>query len=154
MKLSMPGRRLFLTGVFENIIDIFCMVIIDTLLSSFILIIKLWWIIVMWIGYVETCHMNIKRHTLHIIVSWHNTKQWPKGHTSDLMMIIRLSTHILTIIIREMDKLNTHSSIYYMKENGENWLNIRHTLNRMYLTSISEIQYLQVHLHNDDNEIV
>ena len=35
-----------------------------------------------------------------------------------------------------MGKLNTHSPIYCMKDNWENWLNLRHTLDRMYLTSI------------------
>ena len=32
--------------------------------------------------------------------------------------------------------------------------NPRHTLDRVYLTSISEIQYLQKRLHNDDDEEV
>ena len=38
------------------------------------------------------------------------------GHSADLIMI-RWSTHILTIIIRKNDKLNTHSPIYCMKYN-------------------------------------
>ena len=52
---------------------------------------------------------NIERHTAHTIVSWTDPKQWQMGHTSDLMMIIRSNTGILTIVIREMGKLNTHS---------------------------------------------
>ena len=36
---------------------------------------------------------NIIRHTPHTIVSWPNLKQWLMIHTSDLMMIIRQSTH-------------------------------------------------------------
>ena len=36
---------------------------------------------------------NIVRHTAHTIVSWPNPKQWLMIHTSDLMMIIRQSTH-------------------------------------------------------------
>ena len=31
-----------------------------------------------------------------------------------------------------------------MKDNWENWLNLKHTLDRMYLTSISEVQYLDI----------
>ena len=41
------------------------------------------------------------------------------------MMIIRQSTHILTIITREMGKLNTYSRIYCMKDNWEAWPNLR-----------------------------
>ena len=37
---------------------------------------------------------NIKRrHTAHTIVSWPNPEQWLMIHTSNLIMIIRLSTH-------------------------------------------------------------
>ena len=46
-----------------------------------------------------------------------------------------------TIIIRKMGKLSTHSPIY-CKNVNENWLNVRHALARMHLTSILEIQYL------------
>ena len=66
----------------------------------------------------------------HIIVSWHNPKQCQMGHTSDLMMITRPSTCILKII-RDIDKLNTHKPIYCIKDNWKNWLNLRHTLDRM-----------------------
>ena len=58
-------------------------------------------------------------------------------------------THILTIIIIEMDNLNTHSLIYWLKDNWENWLNLRHTLDTVYLTCSLEVQYLQICLHND-----
>ena len=54
----------------------------------------------------ENQHKNIG-HIAHTIVSWLNTKQSQMGITSDLMMII--STCILTIITREMGKLNTYS---------------------------------------------
>ena len=40
-----------------------------------------------------------------------------------------------------------------MKDNCEKWLNIRQTLYRMYLTSILEVQYIQIRLHIDDNEV-
>ena len=54
---------------------------------------------------------NIEKHTAHTIVSWPNPKQWVIVHTSDLMMIIRQSIYILSIITKEMEmgKLNTHS---------------------------------------------
>ena len=78
---------------------------------------------------------NIERHTAHTIVLWPNPIQWQIGHTYDLIIIIRQSTHSLTIIRREMGKLNTHSPIYCIKNNCEKWLNLRHTLDRMYLTS-------------------
>ena len=55
---------------------------------------------------------------------WHNQwlcheQQCQMGHTSDLMMMIRSSTVILTIIIRKRVKLNTHSLIYCMNDNWE-----------------------------------
>ena len=40
-----------------------------------------------------------ERHTAHTIVSWPNRKQWVTVHTSDLMMIIRQSIYILSIMI-------------------------------------------------------
>ena len=72
-------------------------------------------------------HKNTNRHTAHTIVSWANHKQWQMGHASDLMMIIRSSTCIRTIIIREMGKLYTHSRIYCIKDNWDNWPNVRLT---------------------------
>ena len=62
------------------------------------------------------------------------------------------NTGILTIIIREMVKLNTHILMYCMKDNLENWLNLRHTLGSMF--SSLEVQYFQVRLHDNDNEVV
>ena len=41
-----------------------------------------------------------------------------------------------------------------MNYDGMNWLNLRHTLDRMYLTSIVDDQYIQICLHNDDKEVV
>ena len=80
-------------------------------------------------------------------------QKWQMFHTSDLMMMIRYSTYILTITIREMGNLKTHSPIYCMKDNWENWRNLRHTLDNVHLTSILEVQYLQIRLHNNDNEV-
>ena len=57
-------------------------------------------------------YKNIERLTAHTIVSWPNPKQWVKVHTSDLMMIIRQSIYILSIITKEMGKLKTHSLTY------------------------------------------
>ena len=54
----------------------------------------------------------------------------------------------------DMDKLNTHNPIYCMKDNGEKWLNLRGTLDRIYMESIFNIQYFQICLHNDTNEVV
>ena len=53
-----------------------------------------------------------------------------------------------------MGKPNTQSPILFMKDNLENRLNLRDTLDRMYLTNMLGIQYLQIRLHNDDNEAV
>ena len=47
-------------------------------------------------------HKNIERHTAHTIVSWPNPKQWVIVNTSDLIMIIRQSTYIISIITREV----------------------------------------------------
>ena len=45
----------------------------------------------------EVINKNTKRHTAQTIVSWPNPKQW----FDDLMMIIRQSTYILSIITRK-----------------------------------------------------
>ena len=66
----------------------------------------------------------IVRHTAHTIVSWYNPNQWLMVHTSDLMMVTRSNAHILTIIIKEIGNLKTHSPVYYIKDNWENWLNL------------------------------
>ena len=81
-------------------------------------------------------HKNIERHTAHTIVSWPNPKQWVLVHTSDLMMIIRQSIYILSIITKEMGKLKTHSPTYCIMDNWENILNLTHTLDKLYLTGI------------------
>ena len=54
---------------------------------------------------------NIERHTAHTIVSWPNPKQGVIVHTSD-MMIIRQRIYVLSIIAREMGKMNAHSPTY------------------------------------------
>ena len=79
---------------------------------------------------------NIERHTAHTIVSWPNPKQWVTLHTSDLMMIIRQSVYILSIISKEMGKLETHIPTFRMMDNWENMLNLTHTLDELYLTGI------------------
>ena len=70
------------------------------------------------------------------------------------MMIIRESIHIISIITGEMGKLNTYSPKYCIMDNGENMLNLTHTLDKIYLTGIFQVQCLQITLHNDDNEMV
>ena len=52
------------------------------------------------------------------------------GQTYNWMMIIRQNTRILTVINGEMGKLNTRRSIFCMKNNQDNWLNLRHTLGK------------------------
>ena len=58
-------------------------------------------------------------------------------------MMKRLNARILTIIIREMGKLNIHSPIYYMKDN---WECIR--------PAFLEVWYLKIGLYTVDNEVV
>ena len=77
-------------------------------------------------------YLNIERHTAHTIVSWPNPKQWIIVHTSDLMMMIRQSIYILSIITREMGKLKTHSPTYSIMDNWENMLNLTHTVDKIY----------------------
>ena len=79
---------------------------------------------------------NIERHTADTIVSLPNHKQWVIVHTSDLMMIIRQSIYILSIITREMSKLKKYSLTYCIMNNGENMLNLTHTLDKIYLRGI------------------
>ena len=87
-------------------------------------------------SHVNWTHKNIERHTADTIVSWLNPKQWVIVHTSDLMMIIRQSIYILSIITREMGKLKTYSPTYCIMDNGKNMLNLTHTLDKIYLTGI------------------
>ena len=84
---------------------------------------------------------NIERHTAHTIVSWPNPKQWVIVHTSDLMMIIRQSIYIFSVITKEIGKLKTHSPIYCIMDNWENMLYLTHTLDKLYLTGILLLIY-------------
>ena len=79
---------------------------------------------------------NIEKHTAHTIVSWPNPKQWVIVHTSDLMMIIRLSIYIFSIITKGMGILKTHSPTYCIMDNRDNVLNLTRTLDKLYLTGI------------------
>ena len=88
----------------------------------------------------EHSHKNIERRTAHTIVSWPNPKQWVVVHTSDLMMIIRQSIYILSIITKGMGKLKTHSPTYCIMDNWENMLN----LTRM----IDYIGHMSIHTPN------
>ena len=52
-----------------------------------------------------------------VIILLPNPKQWIIVHSSDLMMIIRQSIYILSIITKEMGKLKTHSPLYCITDN-------------------------------------
>ena len=52
-----------------------------------------------------------------------------------------------------MAKLNMHSPIYFMKDHWEKWLNLRHTFETE-CTKKFGVQYFQIGLHNDDNEVI
>ena len=51
-----------------------------------------------------------------------------------------------------MGKLNTNSPIYYMENKWENWLNLRYTIDRLFLTNILEVQHFQTCLNYDDDD--
>ena len=86
---------------------------------------------------------NIERHTVHTIGSWPNPKQWVIVHASDLIMIIRQSIYIISIIIKEMGKLKTHSPTYCIMDNWENMLNLTRTLDKLYLTIKFQTRFAQ-----------
>ena len=65
-----------------------------------------------WYRINHCCNLKLSWHATLTIASWTNHKQWLMIHISDLTMVIRWSTHILTIITRELSKLKTHSPIY------------------------------------------
>ena len=69
-------------------------------------------------------HKNIERHTADTIVSLPNPKQLVIVDTSDLMMTIRQSIYILSIITTEMGKLKAYSPTYCIMDNGGNMLNV------------------------------
>ena len=50
-----------------------------------------------------------------------------------------------------MGKLKIHSPIYCKSDYWDNWQNLRHTLNRIYLLSMLYVQRLHISLYNDDN---
>ena len=77
---------------------------------------------------------NIERHTAHTTVSWPNPKQWVIIHT--LMMMIRQSIYIISVITKEMGRLKAHSPIYCIMDNWMNMLHFTLTLNKIYLTGI------------------
>ena len=79
---------------------------------------------------------NTERQTAHTIISWPNPKQWVIVHTSDLMMIIRQSICIRSIITREMGQLKTHSPTYFVMDNWDNMPYLTHTLDKLYLTGV------------------
>ena len=85
-------------------------------------------------------HKNIERHTAHTIVSWLNLNKWVTVHTSDLMMIIRQSIYIRSIMARGDGKLKTHSPTYCIMDgimdNWDNMLDLTHTLDKIYMTGI------------------
>ena len=49
--------------------------------------------------------------------------------------------------------LERHSPIYCIKAMWENVLNPKHTLDRIYLTSISQVKCFQISLHSDGKEM-
>ena len=63
-----------------------------------------------------------------------------------------IGTNIYTIIDGENSKPKTHSTIYCMKDNWKNGLNLRHTLDWIYLTSISYVHSSLTSMNNDDNK--
>ena len=85
------------------------------------------WVMVMTIRALG--HKNIERHIMHTIVSWPNPKQWVIVHTSDLMMIIRQSMYILSIITKGMGKLKTHSPTYCIMDNWDYLILLTHATN-------------------------
>ena len=50
-----------------------------------------------------------------------------------------------------MGKLNTHSPINNMKDKWDTRIDTRHTVDRMYLTSLLETQYFQKSLYISNN---
>ena len=67
--------------------------------------------------------------------------------TYDFMMKIRWSINILAIITWEMVKLKTHNPIYCIEDYKENCLNLKHTFDRLYLTSTSHDIYIYIYTY-------
>ena len=88
--------------------------------KRFIMHSKQWWYI----------HKKRLRHRAQTIVSWPNPKLWQMGHISNLIMIMKLNTHIITVFIRKLGRLNMHSPVYCMKDRWQNLHNLRHTFDR------------------------
>ena len=98
------------------------------------------------------------KHTTRAIVSWR--KQWFKFprlmiQVSDLTIMIRWNTDILTIIRREMGQLETHSPMYSMKSTGRTDFVLEthpteYTWQAFYMFDIIK----QINFSNDDNEMV
>ena len=74
---------------------------------------------------------------------------------SDLTIMIRWNTDILTIIRREMGQLETHSHMYSMKSTGRTYFVLEthpteYTWQAFYMLDIIK----QINFSNDDNEMV
>ena len=93
----------------------------------------------------EIIQKNIERHTANTIVSWPNTKQWVIVHISDLIMIIRQSIYILSIITTEMGKLKRYSPTYCIMDKGENMLNLtrQNISDRHFISSMPSDKFAQ-----------
>ena len=81
-------------------------------------------------------HKNIERYIAHTIVSLPKPKRWVIVRTSVLMMIIRQSICILSIIATEMGKLKTRSPAYCIIDNWQNMLYLTQILDKIYLRGI------------------
>ena len=111
-----------------------------------------------WERYVYGCvaGINSQYHTifawtLHTIVSWPNAEQWL---TVLFILLIwwRCQDKVqFSQSSKKMDEIKTHSIIYCINDNWENWFNLRHTLDRIYSKNILYVQWLQISQHNEDN---
>ena len=83
-------------------------------------------------------YKNVERqYTVDTIVSWPNPKQWVINSSYVRFDDDNETKYICSLnITREMGKLKTHSPTYCIMDNWENMLNLTHTLDKIYLTSI------------------
>ena len=99
---------------------------------------------------------NIAKHTAHTIVSWPDPKHCLMIHISELMLLIRWSANILTIIKREIVKLKNLSPLgcvnIIAKMNlivDSPWYNssrlyLNHTISNTFNSEVSECVSLSV----------
>ena len=102
-------------------------------------------------GLINFHRKSIAKHVVYTIFHDPTIHSGLVINISDLMMTIKWSSDMLTIIKKETAKLKTHYLKYCIKGTLENKCNLWHTFDRIYMTTLIYAQCFQINLHYDDS---